>query len=124
MPESYLSLDVVGRPATFATAHEVAWKEAIRAAVTASGVGPRPDACFEVRLDFRTPAPITANDRWDLDNLVKPTLDALEGVFGLRAWKGVAQPNDDKVVALRASKRTVLDGEVPGAHIEILLVSA
>jgi hypothetical protein len=29
-----------------------------------------------------------ANEVWDLDNLIKPTLDALEGVFGLRPWAG------------------------------------
>jgi hypothetical protein len=27
-----------------------------------------------------------ANEVWDLDNLIKPTLDAMEGVFGLRPW--------------------------------------
>jgi Holliday junction resolvase RusA-like endonuclease len=28
----------------------------------------------------RDPVPRTINDRWDLDNLVKPTLDAMEGI--------------------------------------------
>jgi Holliday junction resolvase RusA-like endonuclease len=91
-------------------------------AVATAGVTPRPDACFSVRIEFRTPEPMTVNDRWDLDNLIKPTLDAMEGVFGLRAWKGVAQPNDDKVVHLDASKRTALPGELVGARIEVWLV--
>jgi Holliday junction resolvase RusA-like endonuclease len=120
--EPFAIIEVVGRPATFATAHEAPWKAAIRAAVAASGVDPRPDACFKVDIGFRTPLPRTVNDRWDLDNLVKPTLDALEGVFGLRAWKGVRQPNDDKVVELHATKRTVIDREVPGATIVVWLV--
>jgi Holliday junction resolvase RusA-like endonuclease len=120
--EMYAVIEVTGRPATFATAHEAPWKDAVREAVRDSGVRVRPDACFKVRVDFRTPAPRTANDRWDLDNLIKPTLDALEGVFGLRDRKGVPQPNDDKVVELEASKRTVTGDEAPGAQIQIWLV--
>jgi Holliday junction resolvase RusA-like endonuclease len=90
--------------------------------VSAAGITPRPDACFSVRIEFRTPEPQTVNDRWDLDNLVKPTLDAMEGVFGLRAWAGVAQPNDDKVTHLDVSKRTVSAEERAGATIEVWLV--
>lgn len=66
--------------------------------------------------------PRTVNDRWDLDNLVKPTLDAMEGVFGLRAWRGTPQPNDDRVTRLEASKRTVERGEREGATIEVWTV--
>jgi len=122
LAEPFCSLEVEGRPATFATAHELRWKETVRVAVAAAGITPRPDACFSVRIEFRTPEPMTVNDRWDLDNLIKSTLDAMEGVFGLRAWKGVAQPNDDKVVHLDASKRTALPGELAGARIEVWLV--
>jgi Holliday junction resolvase RusA-like endonuclease len=121
-PELCCSIDVDGRPATFATAHELPWKTAVRAAVAASGVAPRPDACFSVRIEFRTPRPMSPNDRWDLDNLVKPTLDAMEGVFGLRAWKGRPQPNDDRVTHLEASKRTVRGHEREGAYIEVWAV--
>jgi Holliday junction resolvase RusA-like endonuclease len=122
--EPYAVIELRGRPATFATAHELPWKQAIREAITESGLEPRPDACFKVRIAFRTPVPRTSNDRWDIDNLVKPTLDAMEGIFGMRAWAGVPQPNDDKVVALEATKRTVNDGEGPGATIKIWLVDA
>jgi Holliday junction resolvase RusA-like endonuclease len=55
----------------------------------------------------------------DLDNLIKPTLDAMEGVFGLRAWRGPAQAADDRVDHLEAAKRTIREGESPGARIEI-----
>jgi Holliday junction resolvase RusA-like endonuclease len=120
--EPYCVVVVEKRPGTFATAHERPWKEAIREAVARAGVEPRPDACFKVRIDFRTPVPKTPNDRWDLDNLVKPTLDAMEGIFGLRAWKGTPQPNDDKVIALEATKQTVADGELEGATIWVWLV--
>lgn len=112
-------LTVIGRPATFATAHEAPWKAAVRRAVAEAGLTPRADAAFRVRLQFRTPIPGSANERWDIDNLVKPTLDALEGVFGLREWKGVPQPNDDRVIALEASKRTAVESELPGAVIEV-----
>lgn len=121
MPDHFCTLPVTGRPATFATAAEPAWKDAVRRAVAAKGLEPRPDACFRVRIEFRTPAPRNANERWDIDNLVKPTLDAMEGIFGLRAWKGIPQPNDDKVTHLEASKRTVRDGEKPGAIIDVWL---
>lgn len=120
--DPFLSFDVVERPATFATAHEARWKQAVRAAVAATGVGPRPDAWFRVRIDFRTPEPTSVNDRWDIDNLVKPTLDAMEGVFGVRPWKGARQANDDRVIELVANKRTVATGEEPGALIEVWLV--
>jgi Holliday junction resolvase RusA-like endonuclease len=119
--EPYADLDVIGRPATFATAHEAAWKAAVREAVERSRVSPRPDARFRVQIEFRTPEPTTTNHRWDLDNLVKPTLDAMEGIFGLRDWRGVPQPNDDLVVQLVASKRTISASELAGAHIAVWL---
>ncbi len=112
-------LNVIGRPATFATAHERTWKEAVRRAVTETGVRPQASTRFMVRVDFRTPPPRTTNDVWDLDNLIKPTLDAMEGVFGLRQWRGVPQPADDRVDEIHATKRTVLPGEEPGAQIEV-----
>jgi len=72
-----------------------------------------------VRIVFRLPEARTANDMWDLDNLIKPTLDAMEGVFGLREWRGVPQPADDQVDQLEATKRTVAPGEDPGATIDV-----
>lgn len=39
-------------------------------------------------MEFRLPETSNASEVWDLDNLIKPTLDAMKGVFGLRAWKG------------------------------------
>ena len=104
-------LDVHGRPATFATVAEGPWKEAVREAVLSCGINAHATGPFAVRMEFRTPPPRTANDRWDLDNLVKPTLDALDGVFGLRAWAGRPQPNDDRVTYLEAWKRDVRTGE-------------
>lgn len=56
-------------------------------------------------MEFRTATPGNVNERWDIDNLVKPTLDAMGGVLGARAWRGVAQPADDRVDHLEAWKR-------------------
>lgn len=120
--DPYCTIDVSARPATFATAHEAPWKAAVREAVERAGIQPKDGCEFAVRIEFRTPVPRTINDRWDLDNLVKPTLDALEGVFGLRAWKGHPQPNDDRVVRLEASKHTVTGDEREGARIEVWTV--
>ena len=113
-----VSFTVHARPATFATAHEAAWKQAVRAAVLASGVQPA-EARFAVSIEFRTPVPRRSNEVWDLDNLVKPTLDAMEGVFGARSWKGVPQPNDDRVDRLEASKRTAESEAVVGADVTV-----
>jgi hypothetical protein len=90
----------------------------VRAAINEAGGGPWTGR-FSVLIEFRTPQARNANEVWDLDNLIKPTLDAVEGVFGLRAWKGPPQAADDRVDHLEASKRTVNAGELPGARIEI-----
>ena len=116
--EVLLVLDVTGRPASYSSASEAAWKAAVRAAISETGRGPWTGR-FSVSVEFRTPQARNANEVWDLDNLIKPTLDAMEGVFGLRAWRGPAQAADDRVDHLEAAKRTIRDGESPGARIEI-----
>ena len=113
-----VTIEVAGRPATFATAHEGPWKEAVRAAIAATGVEPL-NARFAVRIVFRLAIARSANEVWDLDNLVKPTLDAMEGIFGLRAFRGTPQPADDRVDRLAATKRLPRGGETPGATIDV-----
>ena len=115
-----VTFDVKGRPATFATAHEAAWKEAVRAEISSTGVQPPAgEPRLSVRMEFRAATPDNPNERWDIDNLVKPTLDAMEGVLGARAWRGIPQPADDRIDHLEASKRTVRPNELPGAVIEV-----
>src|SRR5690242_1985275 len=116
--ETLVVVDVVGRPASYSSAAEAAWKSAVREALRKTGLGPWADR-FSVLFEFRTPEARNANEVWDLDNLIKPTLDAMDGVFGLRAWRGPAQAADDRVDHLEASKRTVRSGELPGARIEV-----
>lgn len=122
MKRHLVTLEVEGRPATFATAHEGPWKEAVRRAVAVSDVKSPVDGRFLVRIEFRTAQPKNPNERWDIDNLVKPTLDAMEGIFGARDWRGAPQPQDDRVDHLEAAKRYVRQGEQPGATIEIWLL--
>jgi hypothetical protein len=109
------TIRVAGRPASYATAHDGPWKSAVRDAVRASGLVAPVSLRFGVRIEFRTAAPRTPNEVWDIDNLVKPTLDAMEGVFGLRPWLGVPQAADDPVDQLEAVERGVRVSEEPGA---------
>lgn len=114
-----VTIDVDGRPASFATAHETAWKEAVSSTIAREVSKPWTHERFSVRLRFRTVAPTRAGEEWDLDNLIKPTLDAMSDVLGERQWRGVSQPADDRVDHLEAWKSTVRDGEKPGATIEV-----
>ena len=123
MVERHLvTIHVVGRPSSYSSSHEKPWKDSIRTAVAATGVQPQ-DARFAVRLEFRIAAPRTANEVWDLDNLIKPTLDAMEGIFGLRPWKGHPQPADDRVDRLEAVKRLPCEGELTGATIDVWVIT-
>ncbi|TXK35119.1 RusA family crossover junction endodeoxyribonuclease [Nonomuraea sp. C10] len=116
-----VTIQVTGRPATFATAHEKPWKDAVRLAVVESGVEPQV-ARFAIRLEFRLATARNANEVWDLDNLIKPTLDAMEGIFGTRAWRGAPQPADDRVERISAVKRLAGAGELPGATIDVWVI--
>lgn len=118
-----VTIEVTARPATFATAGEKQWKDAVRRAVADSGCSPQ-SGRFAVDLEFRLGEARRASEVWDLDNLIKPTLDALEGVFGLREWRGTPQPADDQVDEIRAVKRQPKPGEAPGARIDVWLIEA
>lgn len=111
---------MAARPATYATAGEAAWRTAVAAAV---GTRQVPDGTrFAVEVEVRLPLPGTHNDAWDLDNLIKPTLDALGGVIGWRWWNGRQQANDEPIDRIVASKRTIGTGETAGARIRIAAI--
>lgn len=118
-----MTLDVEGRPATFATASEKPWKEAVRRAVVESGCA-AVSGRFAVEMEFRLGEAWRASEVWDLDNLIKPTLDAMEGVFGFRPWGGTPEPADEQVDEIKASKRQPTSGEKPGAQITVWLIEA
>ncbi len=122
MADRFLArIRVTGRPATFATAGESAWKEAVRQGVAEADCQPL-EARFAVRIEFRLGPSRTTGEVWDLDNLVKPTLDAMEGVFGMRPWRGRPQPADDRVDRIEAVKRPSGPGESPGATIDVWVI--
>lgn len=66
-----------------------------------------------------SPQAKNSNEMWDLDNLIKPALGAIEGLFGVRPWKGLPLPADDQVEHIEATKRTVEPYESPGAAIQL-----
>jgi len=116
--EPFVALNIVGRPASYSSAAQGPWQAAVRAEIARNHV-PSRDTRFGIRIEFRTPVVTSANDVWDIDKLIKPTLDAMEGVLGLRSWRGPIQAADDRVDYIEASKRTIEDGEPPGASIEV-----
>ncbi len=117
------AFEVRGVPATFATAGERPWRAAVHQAAVAAVAddGPLPGR-LEVTMHFRLPPPWRSGQGWDLDNLVKPTLDALTPVLGRRAIAGPEQSDDERVDRLVASKRTVREGENTGATILVTVL--
>lgn len=119
LPSVSFAVDAV--PATFATAGEVPWRQAVTAAAaTAMGGRPALAGRFSVEVDFVLPVPTVKGVGWDLDNLVKPTIDALAPVIGVRPgqWK-FEQADDERVDRIVASKHTARDGEGVGATITV-----
>ncbi len=98
----------------------------MRAAALKAMVGrePRPGR-FAVEMDFVVAVTRRAVQGWDLDNLIKPTIDALAGIIGDRSgnWRST-QADDERVDEIRATKRTVSDGERPDARVTVRLLSA
>jgi hypothetical protein len=64
--------------ASYSTAAEGPWQAAVRAEIARQHASPRKDRRFGIRIAFRTRIPANKNEVWDIDNLVKPTLDAME----------------------------------------------
>ncbi|RKT78669.1 putative RNase H-like nuclease [Terracoccus luteus] len=119
-----MTFTVDGVPATFATGGERPWRQAVKAAAsTAMGTKPALTGRFAVEIDFVLPAPTIKGQGWDLDNLIKPTIDALGPVIGIRPGNWTSeQADDERVDRLVASKRTVTEGEKPLATITVSVV--
>jgi Holliday junction resolvase RusA-like endonuclease len=117
----FVTIEVIGKPASYSSAGTDPWKAAVRSAIAATHVSSQV-ARFAVKIVFRLGPSHNANEVWDLDNLVKPTLDAMEGVFGLRQWQGKPQAADDRVDRIEAVKRQPGPGETPGATIEVWVI--
>jgi predicted RNase H-like nuclease/Holliday junction resolvase RusA-like endonuclease len=114
-----LDVDVEGRPASYSSAATGPWMSSVAGALERRGARPI-DTRFGVSIAFRTPPPVTTNDRWDVDNLVKPTLDAMVAVLGVRPGRFTTpQADDERVDVLLATKRTAATGEPWGARIRV-----
>lgn len=116
-----VTFTVLAKPATFATAGEFAWRAAVTAGAAAAMDGTEPtDGRFAVELDFVLPAPTLKGQGWDLDNLIKPTIDALGPVIGTRPgnWK-FEQADDERIDRIVAGKRTARPGEESGVTITV-----
>ena len=118
-----LTVDVDGFPSTFATAREPAWKASVSAVLAAwRAEHPEHDPAayrYSVELEFRLGPARHRGEVWDIDNLAKPTLDAMAAVLGQRDWAGRPQPADDRVDRLLATKRQPFPGEEPGVTISV-----
>lgn len=110
---------VAGRPTGYAGGeNERRWKSAVRGAFSAA-VLPGTTR-IRVDMDFILTADQLGRREPDLDNLIKSTIDALEGVLGRRSGTGARVEADDvRVARILASKRHGLDGEPSGARIVV-----
>lgn len=116
-----VELRISGSPATFATASEAAWRTAVHdeAERTMTGCTPLPGR-ISVSIEFVTAVRPGGHPGWDLDNLIKPTIDALTPVLGLRPgnWRR-PQADDERIDEIHARKRSAAVGEQPGATIVV-----
>ncbi|WP_299449176.1 DUF429 domain-containing protein [uncultured Serinicoccus sp.] len=121
-----VSFSVSGQPATFATAGERAWRDLVElAAVEAMGGRPTLRGRLSVHVDFVTAQRHGKHPGWDLDNLIKPTIDALTPVIGPREGQWThAQPDDERVDEIIARKRPAEADEQPGARIVVSEMAA
>lgn len=113
-----VTLDVTGRPAMAGSAQAGPWTQAVREAVVDSEVEVV-DGRFSVRLEFRLAPTSRVTDAEDLQHLVGPVLDGLEGVFGTVLWAGEERPLDDRVDHLEAWKRPLEADDEPGVAVEV-----
>lgn len=118
-PARAFARTVVGRPTGYsAGANEQAWKQALRAVF--EGCVLSAGCRVQVEVDFLLAPDQVGRVEPDLDNLIKSTVDALEGVLGVRPGTGSRMEADDvRVDRIVASKRSARSGEHPGARIVV-----
>ncbi|WP_134765052.1 RusA family crossover junction endodeoxyribonuclease [Nocardioides sp. 1609] len=111
--------EVVGRPTGYAGGqNEQRWKKAVRDAFAGATL-PGPSR-VQLEVDFVLTTQQRGRLEPDLDNLIKSTLDALDGVLGRRPATGARVEADDvRVDRLIATKRHGGEGEATGARIRM-----
>jgi Holliday junction resolvase RusA-like endonuclease len=110
---------VLGRPTGYGgSENERRWKAVVRESLQGQ-VAPE-GVRVEVRLEFLLAPEQSGRNEPDLDNLIKSTIDALEGVLGARTGTGVRVGADDvRVDRIVASKRWAQVDESPGAKVSV-----
>lgn len=95
------------------------WREIIgaeaRRVINTSGV----DA-VDVRIKFVMPRPKSSSPKRRPYPIVKPDIDKLTRAC-LDALTGIAYNDDSQVVKIEVQKVYALDGEQPGAHVDVAL---
>ncbi|WP_067433543.1 DUF429 domain-containing protein [Nocardioides jensenii] len=108
---------VIGRPTGYGgEERERVWKQAVRAAF--QGCSLPTDCRVAIELSFMLAPGQTGRNEPDLDNLVKPTIDALDEVLGRRPGTGSRIEADDVRVDRIMAFKQPATGE-PGAHIVV-----
>jgi predicted RNase H-like nuclease/Holliday junction resolvase RusA-like endonuclease len=110
---------VHGRPTGYsAGVNEARWKAAVRSAF--SGCTLPAGRRVQVDLEFMLSDDQRGRNEPDLDNLIKATVDALEGVLGVRTGTGSRVEADDvRVDRITASKSPAATNDRPGARITV-----
>lgn len=118
-PKFAMAVDVAGRPTGYAAGdNEQRWKAAVRAAFAGKSVPSSSRVALEI--EYRLDPLQVGHNAPDLDNLLKTTIDALDGILGLRAGRFTrTQGDDERVDRIVASKRVAAPGETPGARMVI-----
>ncbi len=99
-----------GVPRPFATSREVEWKDAVRDQLLAVWAGAHIEEPCQIRLRFFLPH--EKAEQTDLDNLLKPAIDAIGSVLFKPARSGrqtVWNADDHWIYAFVATKEAVLD---------------
>jgi Holliday junction resolvase RusA-like endonuclease len=118
-PLTAFARTVVGRPTGYsAGANERSWKHVVREGFAGCVL---PAQCrVQVEVDFVLAPDQVGRVEPDLDNLIKSTVDALEGVLGIRSGTGARVEADDvRIDRIVAAKRPGRAGEEPGARIAV-----
>ena len=112
------------RPGPAASKQGEVWADAIRRETAARDLF-APGARLSLTVDFLLPPRVTGNDEWDLDNLLKTTIDGLIALLGVRRVRTAKpQADDERIDQLTASKRPAGPDEQVGARIQLAVCAS
>lgn len=107
------------KPGPSGTSLGASWVDAIHGETEGRQVF-APGARLMLEVEFALPVPADSQDQWDLDTLLKPTIDALIALMGVRQGDTrTPQADDERIDKIVASKRNAAPGERLGARIQL-----